>query len=165
MLPRCLLFVVLMALWVILSGHLDALHLGLGVVACLLVVWMSGDLFAWKSEKPAARVFREGAFFVPYALWILKELVISNLHVLRLALSPNGMQEVEPRIVRYKTFLKSDLARFIFANSITLTPGTVTIRMEGDELYVHAISRATAESVGGEMERKIGRIFGELPES
>jgi len=163
MLQRCLLFIVLMALWVILSGHLDALHLGLGVFSCLLVVWMSGDLFAGQTEKPAPRVFRVVTLLIPYAFWILKEVAISNLHVLRLALSPRGIRHVEPRIIRYKTFLKSDLARFIFANSITLTPGTVTIRLEGDELFVHAISRATAESLGGEMERRIGRIFGELP--
>ena len=62
-------------------------------------------------------------------------------------------------MVRFKTHLKTDFAKWVFANSITLTPGTVTIRIDDDEFYVHAISEYTAKGLEGEMEKRIAAVW------
>ena len=68
---------------------------------------------------------------------------------------------LEPQMVKFKTTLKSSLARLLLAHSITLTPGTVTVNIQGDEFMVHALTRETADGVPGEMEDRIKRVFGE----
>lgn len=91
---------------------------------------------------------------------MLYQIWLSNIHILRLALSPNELPEVEPKLVRIKTNLKTDFGKWMLANSITLTPGTITIDIKDDELLIHSISSLTTEGVEGEdMERKIAAIF------
>jgi multicomponent Na+:H+ antiporter subunit E len=67
---------------------------------------------------------------------------------------------IDPRVVTFKTMLKSDVARTALANSITLTPGTVTIDIVDDVFYVHAIAKEPADDLlEGAMERRIAHIF------
>lgn len=95
-----------------------------------------------------------------YLIWMLYQIWLSNIHILRLALSPNELPEVEPKLVRIKTNLKTDFGKWMLANSITLTPGTITIDIKDDELLIHSISSLTTEGVeGDDMERKIAAIF------
>jgi len=72
------------------------------------------------------------------------------------------MELIDPRIIKFRSRLKSDLALVTFANSITLTPGTITvyISLDGD-FKVHAIDKASGEPLPGEMEARIARAFGE----
>jgi multicomponent Na+:H+ antiporter subunit E len=91
----------------------------------------------------------------------LKEIVLSTLHVTWLALHPSMKEKIDPRMVNFKTRLKSDVARVTLANSITLTPGTITVRVEGDVFTVHALSDKVASGLPGEMEDRIARIFTE----
>jgi len=154
-------FVMLMAIWVILSGNLDMAHLGMGVISCLFVTIIAGDLMFLEEKKSTAKRLKQTVALLFYIPWLIWEIVLANIHVLRLAVFPGGISLVQPRIVRYKTYLKSQSSRFIFANSITLTPGTVTLKMEDDILYVHAISEDAAGSIGGTMEERIAKIYGE----
>ena len=96
-----------------------------------------------------------------YSFWLLKEIVIANIHVFYLAMIPGGMKHMDPEMVKIKVGLKSDAARYVLANSITLTPGTVSVKMEADELLVHSISRTTTEGLEGDMEKRIAKVFGE----
>lgn len=66
---------------------------------------------------------------------------------------------IDPHIIKFKTVLKKDLSLVTFGNSITLTPGTITILIKEGYFYVHSISRYTAESLPGDMEKKVGHIF------
>lgn len=159
MLRRILVFIVLLAFWWILSG--DKNHLPLGIVSCLIVTALSGDLLFVGPQKSIGQLVGEGFRFIAFIPWLLWEIVIANFHVLRLALAPNGCKEVRPRIIRYTTKLKGDFPRFMLANCITLTPGTITVEMIGDDLFIHAISDVTAKGLEGPMEKKIGHIFGE----
>lgn len=160
---RVYVFLILMAIWVILSGNIDASHLTMGVISCLFVTWISGDLLYLDRSKTSLVRIKHTSGIILYIPWLIWEIVKANLHVLKLAVMPGAMKDVQPRIVRYKTYLKSHSSRFIFANSITLTPGTVTLKMIDDVLYVHAISKDAADSIGGDMEKKIGKIYGETP--
>jgi multicomponent Na+:H+ antiporter subunit E len=156
---KALTFILLLSTWLVFSGTFDAFHIGLGVLAALFVTAISGDLLFTESKTSGKDRLRELLRFPGYAVWLLWQIVIANLHVLKLALAPSGPDEIRPRIVRFKTNLSSPFARFVFAQSITLTPGTVTVAIEGDEFLIHAISRASAEGLAGPMERRIAYVF------
>jgi multicomponent Na+:H+ antiporter subunit E len=97
--------------------------------------------------------------FLAYVPWLLKEIVVANIQVARLVLDPR--LPIDPVVVRFNTRLSTDLARTTFANSITLTPGPVTLDVEGSELVVHALTTAMADLAGGTMERRIAGVFDE----
>tara|TARA_R110002096_G_scaffold273422_9_gene467283 strand:+ start:21947 stop:22480 length:534 start_codon:yes stop_codon:yes gene_type:complete len=161
MLRRFIVFIFLLLIWIVLSGVIDPFHIIMGVVCCALVTAISGDLVFKDGSGQPERIVIFGVRLIGYLFWLLKELVISNFHVFRLAMSPGGIKDVRPRIIRYQTKLESPFARFILANSITLTPGTITLELTERTLYIHAISDTTAEGLQGPMEKKIGRIFGQ----
>lgn len=145
----------LFVFWVVFSGHFDVLHLGLGLVCCGLVAWMSADLLL--PHPPSAAMLVTFGRFLAYLPWLLYEVVLSNFHVVSLVLRP---AEIRPRIVRFRTGLTSDVARVTLGNSITLTPGTITMDIEDDEFIVHAVSHKAAESVTtGDMERRVAHVF------
>ncbi|MAS95684.1 MAG: cation transporter [Verrucomicrobiales bacterium] len=154
---RALIFTLLFTLWVVLSGLLDAFHLTLGVISCGLVTWLSGDfLFSDRSSSLAVR-FRQSIRMISYCGWLLWQIVLANIQVFRLAFGPKS--DLQPQIVRFQTNLQTDFEKFLLANSITLTPGTVTIKILGDTFYVHAISDTAAAGLDGTMENKISAIF------
>ena len=156
---RLLTFLGLLAIWLLFSGVFDTFHITLGLLSCAFVTHISHDLlFTVQSTTLSARL-RQTYRLAKYLLWLLYQIVLSNLHLLRLTLTPGGPKEVCPSIVRIRTPLKSDFEKFLLANSITLTPGTTTIRIEGDHLYIHAISKTTAEGLTGEMDKRIAHIF------
>jgi len=143
--------------WMIFSGLFDAFHLTLGVISCGIVTWWSSELlFEDRSISLTSRL-GQGIRLAGYFVWLLWQIVLCNLHLFRLAFSPRDA--LQPHIVRYETSLKSDFEKYLLANSITLTPGTVTIKIMGDTFYIHAISDIAAEGLDGEMERRIARIF------
>jgi multicomponent Na+:H+ antiporter subunit E len=152
-------FCILLAIWLVFSGQFDAFHVSLGILSCFVVTWMSSDFLFPNREVPMKIRWREASRLPGYVVWLLYEIVLANLHVLRLAFQPGKMEDVEPQIVRFRTTLKTEFARWVLANSITLTPGTVTVKVEDDELYVHAISVAAAKGLEGEMEARVRRIF------
>ena len=152
-------FILLFTVWIIFSGKFDLFHLVLGVFSASFVTYFSSDLyFADRTIGFGARI-RQLLGFCRYLVWLLYQIFLSNLHVLKLALWPKSFAEIDPTIIRLKTTLRSDYARYVLANSITLTPGTVTLNVVEDTLYVHAISRKAAASLDGEMERRIAEVF------
>lgn len=156
---RGVVFGLLFVTWMIFSGLFDAFHLTLGVISCGIVTWMSSDLFFEDRTIPLGRRIRQGIGLGGYCFWLLWQIVLSNLHLFRLAFA--SKEALQPHIVRYETKLKTDFEKYLLANSITLTPGTVTIKIMGDTFYIHAISDIAAEGLDGEMERRIARIFAE----
>ncbi len=158
-----LVFILLFSIWIVFSGKFDLFHLILGVFSASFVTYFSSDLyFTDRTIGFGARIgqlFR----FCRYLVWLLYEIFLANLHVLKLALWPKSFPEIDPTIIRLKTELRSNYARYVLANSITLTPGTVTLNIVEDTLFVHAISRKAAASLDGEMERRIKDVF-ERPE-
>lgn len=153
-------FLILSGFWILLSGKFDAFHLTLGALSCLLVSFLSHDLLFSKKDKQPRKPGIPIRFII-YIPWLLYQIIVANFHVARLALTPKVTDTMEPRIIRFKTKLKSQMAKVTFGNSITLTPGTITVFIEDDEFVVHAISEKTASGLPGEMEEKIARVFGE----
>ena len=146
------LFVTLMLFWLMLSGKLDTDVLIVGAVASLIIALLYRDGLSFFTEfrfTPQAIVagFRYYGYF-------LRELFKSNLKMAAIVLSPS--LPMTPGIVKVRTRLKSRMGRLMLANSITLTPGTLTVEMAGEWLYIHCVTlgatdieAATAEIVSG----------------
>ena len=149
-------FLIMFGFWILLSGKFDLFHLTLGVLSSALVSFLSADLFMYDQGKNRLST---GIRFLLYIPWLLYQIVLSTLHVTFLALHPKMKDRIDPTIVTFKTKLKTNIAKVALANSITLTPGTITIRIENQVFYVHAISRKAAAGLPGEMEDRLANIF------
>ena len=149
-------FLIMMGFWILLSGKFDLFHLTLGVISSALVSFLSANLLIYKQGKNRVST---GLRFLLYLPWLLYQIVLSTLHVTFLALHPKMKDQIDPTIVTFKTTLKTDLAKVALANSITLTPGTITIRIENQVFHVHAISRKAAAGLPGEMEERLAKVF------
>ena len=102
----------------------------------------------------------EALAFIRYLPWIIWEVVKANLHVLKLAVTKEGYEEMSPRVVTFETILKTDFAKFVLANSITLTPGTITMLVRGDIFHVHTMSQFLEDDLmTGSIERKVAEVF------
>lgn len=147
-----LVFVVCLAFWLLLSGHYSPFYVVLGVVSAAAVAWVNRD------EEDISGVVHALPRLVTYVPWLLKEIVIANLQVARIVLHPK--LPIDPVVLRFTPALSSDLARTVLGNSITLTPGTVTLDLEGGEFAVHALTaRAGRDLVEGAMPARVGVVF------
>ena len=162
--PRstAVMFATLLLFWVMLMGRVTADVLVVGVLASLTIALLYPNGLSFFTELRATpEAFIAG---LRYFAYFFKELVKSNLRLTAIVLSPS--LPVKPGIVKVRTRLKSRMGRLMLANSITLTPGTLTIEMDGEWLYVHWVSvqspdieAATAEIVAG-FERYLEVIYG-----
>ena len=153
-------FLILFALWVVLSGRFDGLHLTMGLIASAFVAAISGDLM-FTSRKPSG-IFGLWLRLAGYIPWLLYQIFLANLHVMYLVFHPRMMDLIDPKIIKFDSRLNGDYARMLFANSITLTPGTITVAVTAlGRFSVHCIDDPSGQSLPGKMEEKIANIFRE----
>jgi multicomponent Na+:H+ antiporter subunit E len=150
-------FLIMFGFWILLSGKFDLFHLVLGILSSALVSFLSADIFMYNPK--ASHRLAIGFRFLLYLPWLLYQIVLSTLHVTILALHPRMKDRIDPTIVTFKTKLQTNIAKVALANSITLTPGTITVRVEDQVFYVHAISRQAAAGLPGEMEERLAKVF------
>ena len=100
------------------------------------MAFLSHDLLYHDRSKGLRCRLIEAWAFIRYLPWIIWEVVKANLHALKLATTRKGYEEMSPRVVTFETYLKTDFAKFVLANSITLTPGTITMLIRGDVFHV-----------------------------
>jgi multicomponent Na+:H+ antiporter subunit E len=149
------------AFWILLSGEFTFILITSGIIASLIVAYLSHDIFIGKADlkTEVGRVFR----FIKYVPWLLWQIILCNVEIAYLVLNPKPL--VDPQIVRFKPDLKTDLGIVTLANSITLTPGTVTVEANEEEFVIHAIWKKSAEGIiSGEMQRKVKKIEGDVME-
>ena len=152
-------FVIMFGVWILLSGKFDLFHLGLGLVSCGIVAFISSDLLF---PNKVGNLFKEWLLFARYIPWLIAEIFKAGFHVTYLVFHPRMMDLIDPRIIKFRSKLQSDLSLVTFANSITLTPGTITIYVSVDgDFKVHAIDAASGDPLPGEMEARIAKAFGE----
>ena len=157
---RIVIFLLLFGIWIVFSGQFDFFHLSLGLISSLFITLISSSFYFTNRSKSFGNRLAETARIPGYLLWLLWEIILSNIHILKLALTPGDIKDLDPSLVRIKTNLKTDYGKYILANSITLTPGTITIDIDGDELLIHSISKHTQTGVEGKtMEQKISKVF------
>ncbi len=146
--------VLLSAFWLINSGHYTSLLLFFMVVSVLFVAVLCHRMDVVDGEsQPLALTFT-----IPmYWLWLIKEVTVANIAVARCVWK--GADSISPSVIKVKANQKTDLGIVIYANSITLTPGTVSIDLEDNEITVHALTRETAEDLlTGEMDRRVCKV-------
>ena len=149
-----LLFVFYFVIWLLLSGHYDPLLLTLGVLSCITCLYVT-----WKAKfideegLPLHLLIR-----LPiYTLWLFKEIIKANIDTAKIIIINNP----DPQNFRVKSSQKTEAGKVTYANSITLTPGTVTTVLDGDILEVHALSSDMADDVkSGAMYKKVSWLEG-----
>ena len=133
------LIIALAALWFALSGETAPMFVALGAASVVFTLWFAARLgIIGRDASPYHRLIR----LLVYLVWLLFEIVKANIAVIGKVLSPR--RAIDPELVRLKVSPRSDLGRALFANSITLTPGTCTIDVDGDLIVVHALTRENA---------------------
>ena len=146
--------IVLFATWMLLSGEISLNHglvLGLGIASVILVVLIAVRMDVVDHEGHPIHLTRR---FVGYWLWLLVQIVKASIDVTRRIWSPS--LPISPTMYILKAGQPGELGQVIYANSITLTPGTVTVRLDGGDIFVHAIAREVGEDLaGGEMDRRV----------
>ena len=142
--------------WLLLSGIYQPLFFGLGVISCVICL-----AIAWRMDVVDRETYPiHLSLILPgYWLWLFKEIVLANIDVTKRILAP-GLP-INPQLFRVKATQHDALGKVIYANSITLTPGTVTVDIDGDEFVVHALSEATRDDLEtGEMDRRVTGLEG-----
>jgi multicomponent Na+:H+ antiporter subunit E len=132
---------VLFGFWVALSGHYTPLLLSLGVGSTVLVVYLAHRMETVDQEGVPMHVTGR---FLAYVPWLMKEVFVANVEVAKVILHPR--LPISPRIVIFHGSQTTDLGRAIYANSITLTPGTITTGVTGQEFQIHALRAADLET-------------------
>ena len=149
-----ILFFILFSLWLLMSGHYNVLIVSLGIISCAFCVYVA---------KRGKLIDDEGLpiFFMPrllnYLIWLFKEILKSNLSTAKVII--NG--KVEPETFTVKTSQVTDVAKVTYANSITLTPGTVTTKIQKGVFEVHALNSDFGKDVRtNEMDKKVTWLEG-----
>jgi multicomponent Na+:H+ antiporter subunit E len=158
-LPTLSLWLALFILWLLLSGYLDnPLLLGFGALSCALAV-----AIARRAQTIDPETLHLCWYLNPrlprYLLWLLLEIIKSNLDVAKRILNPR--LPIGPTLIRLYPSQRGELGQVIYANSITLTPGTVTTYLSEGRLEVHALTEESATALSqGEMDRRVSAIEG-----
>lgn len=148
---------ILFVSWLLMSGIFIPFILVLGILSCAVVVAIMMRMDVVDHEAVPVHLKRAPIVYWPWLLW---EIVKANIDVSRRVLFPSA--GISPTMVRIKATQKTDLGLVTFANSITLTPGTVSMDVADGYILVHALTRAGAESVEeGTMDRRVSRMMGE----
>ena len=144
-----LLFIFYFLIWLLLSGHYDPLLLSLGLLSCALCLYVT-----WKANfidnegLPLHLLVR----LPVYTIWLFKEIIKANIDTAKIIILNNP----NPQNFRVKSTQKTEAGKVMYANSITLTPGTVTTQLDEDILEVHALTAEMAEDVkNGQMDKMV----------
>jgi multicomponent Na+:H+ antiporter subunit E len=150
-------FSILFPLWLVMSGMFDRFHISAGVICCALVAFLSHDLLfpRFQLGEAVGIAYR----FTRYIPWLFYQIILANIHVATIALKPQ--MPLDPSIIQFKPKLTKDLALVTLSNSITLTPGTITMDIRDGTYFVHSIDPAVAEDLlsGKEMETRVAFIY------
>lgn len=149
--------IALLVLWLALSGRTETFLFVLGGLSCLFTAWLALKL---RTIEPSGRSLAFTWRLVRYIPWLLKEIVMSSISVSKRALSRD--MRIQPTVVTVEASQKTPLGVAAFANSITLTPGTLSIDARPGSIEVHALSQAFADDLlSGEMNRRVRALEGE----
>ncbi|RLI94029.1 MAG: Na+/H+ antiporter subunit E [Candidatus Altiarchaeales archaeon] len=154
-------YIVMFIFWILLSWEFSLSNILFGLVGSFLVAYSTRNLFIKERIAISPQKFiRKSYLSILYIFYLTYQIIMANLDVAYRVLHPK--MPIDTRVIKFNTKLESDLAKTCFANSITLTPGTITIDVKKDIFYVHALTSEAAESLlEGSMERKLIEIFQE----
>lgn len=151
-------FSVMFLFWILLSGLFDAFHLISGVICCGIVTLISHDLLVKGKDKKFLTKSLRLLLYIPWEFW---QIVLANIDVAYRVLHPR--MPIDPGVIEFETSLRGDFALVTLANSITLTPGTITILVEPErgKFVVHAIAKEPGDAllVDQTMQKKVAHVY------
>ena len=158
----CYLFI----FWLLISGSVHLKFLVIGAVSSLVVAWICMPLFTVPNRSHAKKYFVLAIRIIPligYTFWIFKELALANLDVAKVIWKKD--LSITPVVLRFQIYFDNPLAIAMLANSITLTPGTVTLNTNAENIYeIHALTPTAIEGIKqGNMIKKVAALFQEDP--
>lgn len=161
-------FIVLFAFWVLISGHYQLRYLLMGVGFSALVTYITRDLLYEPGGKLMAAgaryIFACGWRLILYIPWLVWAIIKANIQMALIILNPH--LPIDPGFLQFQTGLTKKVSLVTLANSITLTPGTITVNLTSNIFVIHAITRSSASDLeSGHMQNKVGAVFGESWES
>ena len=150
----------LMGLWFLLSGKWDPFHISLGVLSVLFVCWFNRrihDIPAETNSIPEWESIRllQLIRFIPWLAW---QMLVANIQVLLIVLNPR--MPIDPALLSFRMRYTNTAAKIILGHSITLTPGTLSIKIDGDQILVHALThQAFGSLIDGTLPAKVAGLF------
>jgi len=144
----------LAAFWLLNSGHYTPLILSLGASSIVFVVYLAHRMDVVDHEaQPLHLTLKIPGYYV----WLTKEIILANISVVKHIWLGNA--SISPTMTTVKASQETDMGKVIYANSITLTPGTVTVDLVGDQIMVHSLLRENIEALeAGEMDRRVRQL-------
>lgn len=157
-------FIPLFILWIIMSGIFELKFIGFGLISCVVISLISIKVLilgGLKSNNNYYTLHFNWIKMIVYIAWLIKEIVKSSIDVSKVVLFKRDT--LNPHIVWFKADYDHPAARALLANSITLTPGTITIDIYDDGVYsVHALTDSAAEGLlDGTMQQKVAKLYNE----
>lgn len=137
-------YFVFLALWIIFNGSLTLEIFLFGIVIAAVMYAFICKFMEFSVHKDIL-IWKRSFLLLRYLVILIVEIVKANISAMELLFSEKN--EIEPVLVRFRTSLKTKTAKVLLANSITLTPGTITVSLEGDEFQVHCLDRSLAEGL------------------
>ena len=153
-------FLTLMGFWYIMSGFFDITHTIMGIISVSIVMAINYRLKAFNFYEDEKDVIKDLRFlYLPWHfIWLFWQIVVSGGHGAKILLSPS--LPIETSLVRFKVNYPNPHAKMILGNSITLTPGTLTVDINGDEFIVHSISPVSFEGIASDkMPKQVLKLF------
>lgn len=153
-----------MVFWLVLSGHYDITHISFGVFSVILVMFINYPLrrrlFSLEEYSEIMKLsIPRLIFYIPWLLW---QIVIASLQVACVVLHPRC--PIDPALLRFKTTLGNTSSKVILGNSITLTPGTITLEIAQDEFLVHALMDVSSTGIiDGTLPGQVARLYERKP--
>jgi multicomponent Na+:H+ antiporter subunit E len=156
--------IILYIFWILLSGRYQLKYLIIGAAAAALVTFFTHD-FLYANYRPEkliglgpGQILKSAIRWIAYIPWLVIAIIKANIQVAAIILSPK--MPIDPGLLKFKTRLRRKVSLVTLANSITLTPGTITVDLKNDTYIVHAIARGAAGDIeSGLMQNKVGSIF------
>jgi multicomponent Na+:H+ antiporter subunit E len=156
MLQRATLFVLFYAFWILMSGYFTPFLLAAGALASAAVVWFVERMHVADREGHPVHLGWSALVYLP---WLVKEILKSAIDVSKVILDPR--LPASPTVVRFQPSQKTVVGLVTHANSITLTPGTLSVEVSPERFVVHGLTRASAQgAVASEMDRRVARFEG-----
>ena len=153
---------VLLGFWLVMSGKLEVFHILTGILAVSFVVWLDRRLGPLSKDEDAISLHAHFLKLPVYLPWLAWQMILSSFHVGKVILVPR--HKIHPMMLKFDSKMPSNAARVILGNSITLTPGTLTLDIQEDTFLVHALDVQSSESLlAGDMQKRVGRLFSAEP--
>lgn len=137
-------YVIFFLLWITFNGRVTTEIVLFGLAVSAALYWFICKFMDF-SPRRELEYLKKSGYLLQYLYHLVREIVLANFATMRLICSAGRV--VEPAVIEFETHLKNDTSRFLLANSITLTPGTITVAVEGNRFIVHCLDKTLAEGI------------------